>query len=93
MQKEGNVLAKPLVGKGHHLVLEKCGNIDAFPVRKTLISRLNKEWKKDLGPNGCNFNAIQSNLYSGSFQTDDVSSLDHIGFHKDGRYDFFTFLY
>ena len=63
--------------------MEKCGDINAFPVRKTLLARLNKEWRRDLGRSS--FNASQSNLYSGGFQGDDVSSFDHIGFHKDGR--------
>lgn len=67
-------------------MLSKCGNIDEFPARQALIDRLNKEWKNDLGK-GHAFNAVQSNLYSGvgPNSDDSVSSLDHIGFHKNGR--------
>jgi len=74
---------------GRHLVLDKCGDIQEFPARKALVERLNKEWAKDLAPpRGNVFNAVQSNLYSGSLHLPDgvSSSLpDHINFHKDGR--------
>jgi len=68
-------------------VLDKSGDITGFPSRKALVERLNKEWASDLGK-GNVFNAVQSNLYSGSLRLPDgVSSPapDHINFHKDGR--------
>ena len=68
-------------------MLDKSGDITGFPSRKALVERLNKEWASDLGK-GNVFNAVQSNLYSGSLRLPDgVSSPapDHINFHKDGR--------
>lgn len=69
-------------------MLDKCGgDIKEFPARKALVERLNKEWARELGK-GEAFNAVQSNLYSGSLAPPDgvsSSSPDHINFHKDGR--------
>lgn len=67
-------------------MLQRSSDFEQVSARRTLLERLNGEWKKDLGRDHV-FNAVQSNLYSGNFtgQEDGGSSLDHITFHKDGR--------